>query len=303
MLAIAAGLCGGTALLLFALAELRQAVDDLAGARLRGLLTALAGDVPRALLTGTIVTAVLQSSTVVSVLIVSLAGASQLGLRQALGLIYGANIGTTVTAQLMAFPAGEWALILLALGLTCRRRPWGRALASLGWLFLGLHALEGAAMALAATRAATGLLAGLSDSPVLAACAGGVAAMLFHSSSAAVGLTMALAAKGLLDLPAAVAVVLGTNVGTCFTAQLVAMGRGYGARRAAWGHTLYNLVGAVAALCCLRPFVRCLEALGGSPARQLANAHALFNLASAAAFLPFTALFARLLCLLAPGED
>ncbi|MDP2014716.1 MAG: Na/Pi symporter, partial [Actinomycetota bacterium] len=249
--ALATGLAGGLALFLIGMDQMTDALKALAGHRLQRILSAVSGNRVSGAATGAVTTAALQSSSVTTVLTVSFVSARMLGLTQAAAVIIGANLGTTVTAQVIALDAAGFSLALVAAGgvmwLFVPRRPWqqaGRAIASLGILFLGLQVMSDAMQPLATYPPVLGLLSG-ATSPLVAVVLGAAVTALVQSSSATTGIVVALAATGLIDLPTGIAVILGANVGTCVTALIAAIGKGVDALRTAMVHVLVNVFGAL----------------------------------------------------------
>ena len=262
----------------------------------------------------------MQSSSAVTVMAVGLTGAGLLGLEQAAALVIGANVGATVTGQLLAFRPGALVYPALLLGLLLDRlgragkcRAAGRALFSLGLLFHGMELMGGALAPLAASPRAMALLAGASRSPALGAAAGAAMTALVQSSSATLAALQRLASQAgpdgvhsVLGLAGAVPILLGSNIGTTATALLAAAGRGRDAARAALAHLLFNVSGALVCLALLPAFLRLVTALSPAGpeadviARQIANAHTLFNLLAAALWLPFTDKLAALAARLVP---
>ncbi|MEX2587258.1 MAG: Na/Pi cotransporter family protein [Actinomycetota bacterium] len=293
------GFLGGLALLLFGLGHLTSALKGVAGDSLRALLARLTGNRFKAVSTGLVTTAVLQSSTVTTVLVVGFVDAGLLNLTSALGVILGSNVGTTVTAQVVAIDVADWALALVAVGFAAARYAkserftgWGNAVLGLGLVFVGIQAMGSATSPLSGHPPFLEVLAGLRN-PVIGAAAGAVLAALLHSSSATTVLAIVFASEGLLPLEAGLAVVIGANVGTCVTAGLVAVGKSRDAQRAAAGHIAFNLAGAVLWLSLISPLATIAAAaspqhpelegtarLSAEVPRQLANAHFVFNVSN-----------------------
>jgi phosphate:Na+ symporter len=303
---IAMGLVGGTALLMYGLGRLSGALRQAAGARLRETLDRLTRHRLSGFLTGISVTALTQSSTLVTVTLVGLATAGLLTVEQGIPVILGANIGTTLTAQLIAFNLAGQALWIVAAGFAAslvtrwpRVRLAGEAVLGLGLMFLGLYTLI---TAMAPLRTHPAVLQALAQAghPLLGFAAGLVLAALIHSSAGVIGVVIALGAQGLLPLPAAIAVCLGAEVGTCSTALISSIGRRAAARRVALAQLLFNLAGAALSLPFVGQFAALVEPLSASPARQIANAMTLFNLVWAVVFLGFTRRLAALVSRLVP---
>lgn len=290
------GLSGGLALFLIGMDQMTNALKALAGHRLQKILSTLSGNRITGALTGAVSTAAIQSSSVTTVLTVGFVSAELLTLTQAASVIIGANLGTTITAQVIALNVSELSLGLLAVGailwLFVSHRTWresGRAIASLGLVFFGLQVMGEAMKPLASYEPVLDLLSGAS-SPWIALLLGAGVTALIQSSSATTGIVIAMAATGLIDLPTGIAVILGANIGTCVTAVIAAIGKGRDALRTALIHVLVNLLGALIWLVLLSTLVDLVQFLNPSEiasARQLANAHTLFNLANTVLFLIF----------------
>ena len=279
---------GGLALFLYGTDSLCRAVQQGAGRRLRSLLARCTANPAAGLLTGAAVTAVLQSSSAVTVMVIAFLAAGLLQLRQAVPVVFGANIGTTVTAQLLAFRVESWRYMLLFGGvllcLACkgwRGRCVGEAVFGFGLLFEGVTVMRSAMEPLLQSPLLRLELARVQQSPL-------------HS---------------LLGLTAAIPILLGDNIGTTITAMLAAIGQGRDAKRVAAAHAIFNLSGA--AVCCalLQPFaalVRLCSPTGTECAviaRQIANAHTLFNGLCALVWLPLTGQMVRLVCALLPDKN
>lgn len=300
----------GLAFLLIGLRIMRRGLERAAHSRMRRALAALAGSPLTALLTGTVVTALVQSSTAITVLAIGFVNAGMLGLVQAIGIILGANIGTCVTAQMLSFNLTALAAPALAAGLAClalgKKRTAlkyaGQSLTGFGMIFLGLEIISGSFAPLRHSAWFAGLLSSLGGRPLLAALAGTVFTGLIHSSATTTAVVMALSRQGLLDLPSAIALVLGGNVGTCITAVLASIGGTATGKRVALAHVLLNLGGVMAFLPLLQPFSVLVQLTDPSPPRQIANAQTLFNVAGSLAVLPFIHGFARLLTVLVRGR-
>ena len=312
-------LFGGLALFLYSMDELSQALETAAGQRMKSLLAALTGGPVRGALTGIAVTAVLQSSSAVTVMLIGFVSAGLLTLRQAVPVIFGANIGTTATAQLLAFRAEDarWAVLFagVLLSFVCRSekgKAIGWALAAFGLLFEGVTVMGGAMAPLAGSPLFRSWMLHVREKPVLGLLAGLCMTLTVQSSSATIAVLQNLAEQpgpaggSILGLTGALPVLLGDNIGTTITAILASFGRGRDAKRAAAAHAVFNLSGA-AVFCALLPwYVRITEAVSPKGpeteviARQIANGHTLFNLICTAVWLPLTPLMVRLVMRLVP---
>lgn len=297
-------LAGGVGLFLYGLALMAEGMETAAAGPLKTMVTSLVCSVPRGILVGAAVTGVVQSSAAVTLLAISLAGSGLIPLAGAAGVVMGANIGTTVTAQLLRFSgAGSAALpVLLAQGccllgaaaaLFCRKGPLraaGQAVLGFGLLFSGLGGVRSAAAPLGQSPAFIRMLSQLRH-PLPGVAAGAVSSMLLQSSSAAVGLLQALAATGAVRWGLAVPVVLGQNLGACATPLLAARAGGTGAgRQCARFHLLFNLLGGLVCLGLMGAArLLGLDWMLAQPADPggIANFHTLFNAGATLALAPF----------------
>jgi phosphate:Na+ symporter len=307
------GLFGGLALFLGGLEQLSEGLKQAAGQTLKVILARLTTNRLTGALTGALVTGVLNSSSVTTVLVVGFVTAGVMTLTQSVGVIMGANIGSTVTAQLLAFNITAYALIPVAIGFFMlfagrrdRVKQAGKMLMGLGLVFFGMGLMGEAMEPLRSYPPFIKVLSSM-ERPVLGVLVGGLFTALVQSSAATVGIAIALASQGLLTLHGGITLALGANIGTCATALLAAIGKPPAAVRAAVVHLSFNVLGVAIWL----PLITVLANLAVriSPAtpelegivrtaaevpRQLANANTLFNVINTALFLPFTALFARL---------
>lgn len=298
----------GLTLLLTGLKLMRNGLERAAYSKMRRALTALTGSPLAAMLTGTVATALVQSSTAITVLAIGLVNAGIMGLVQAVGVILGANIGTCVTSQMLSFnlatlavPALAAGVMFLALGKkTAPLRFAGQSLFGFGFIFWGLDLVSDSFTPLRHSEWFIGILASLGGSPLLAVLAGAVFTGLIHSSATTTGVVMSLSHQGLLDLPSAIAVILGGNIGTCITAILASLGGTPTGRRVALAHVLLNLGGVLLFLPVIHPFALFMQLTDPSIPRQIANAQTVFNVVSSLAVLPFMHVFTRLLIFLIP---
>ncbi len=306
------GLMGGTALLMYGVEKMGDGLEKASGEMMKKMLSILTGKVWSAFLVGTFLTALVSSSTAVTVLTVGFVSAGLMTLPQAMGVIYGANIGTTITAQLMAFSFGfkltEIALPVLGIGFAVSMfsknktiKNIGDAVMGFGIMFLGLSILNSGVPFMQQNEAFQKFFLTYASNPFIAIILGIVATAMVHSSAATVGLVMVLGQAGLLNLETSVLIMLGDNIGTCVTAQLASMNGSLNARRTAWGHTLYNIIGVLLVILGFPLFVKLIEGFtqyfqprAGLDA-QIANSHTLFNLVTAIIFLPLNKYFVKFL--------
>jgi len=304
-------LLGGLALFLYGMEKMTDGLKAAAGKQMNVLLAKLTGKPVAGAITGAVVTAVIQSSSVTTVLVVGFVSAGLMTLVQSVGVIFGANVGTTFTAQIVAFNTTALALPLITVGFALSfiwkngmARHYGAMLMGLGLIFYGMAAMGTAMVPLRTHEGFAELLQTLQN-PFLGMLAGAVFTALVQSSSATIGLAVVMATQGLMSLPAGIAIVFGAKIGTSITAILAAIGKPQDAKRAAAIHVLFNVLGALVWL----PFIGQLASLAElvSPVyaylegtarlteevpRQIANAATIWATANVLIFLPFSGLFA-----------
>ena len=292
------GLGGGLALFLLGMGQITTALKAVAGDRLRTVLARLSSNRVAGALTGSVTTAVIQSSSVSTVLVVGFVSASLLSVTQASSVIIGANLGTTVTAQVIALDVTEYALGLLAVGalvgaLAGRRHVLaevGASITGLGFVFLGLDLMSDAMAPLGSYQPFLDLIAD-SSTPLVALLLGAAFTGLIQSSSATTGIVIVMASSGLLDLETGIAVILGANIGTAVTAVLAAVGKTRAAWRSALVHVLVNVIGAVVwvvfigSLADMATWAAGEEFQDAATPQQFANAHTIFNVINTIVFL------------------
>jgi len=292
------GLLGGLGIFLMGMEMAADGLKEAAGDRMRGLLSALTTNRFMGLTIGALVTAVLQSSSVTTVMLVGFVSATMMTVAQAIGVMMGAKIGTTITAQIIAFKVSKFALLFVAMGFILQMVGKRRAIKQLGtivlgfgMIFFGLAVMGDSMRPLRSVAEFTELLLQLADQPLLAIFLAVAFTAIVQSSSATIGLVVALCASGLLSLEAALPLAWGAHVGTCATALLSSIGSSREGKQIAVAHLIYSLVGVVVAFPFLGLFVDAARSLSDamgsdSVARQLANGHTIFTVASALVFLP-----------------
>lgn len=291
----------GLALLLTGMSTLREGLERFAGSQLKQTLLKLTATPSKGFLSGIVATGFLQSSTALTVLAVSFVDARLIGFENALGLILGSNIGTTLTPQLLAFPLTNVSLWFIFSGLIGFWLMRGQtrflllALTGLGTMFFSLSVLESAMAPLTEMSWVQSRLHQLDNSYILCIIAGTLLSALLHSSSAATGIAMVLTEEGWLNLPASLAFIFGVNIGTCFTAVIVSFFTSRAAQRVAIFHVLLNVFGVILFLPFITVLAEIIGNLGGSLSRQVANAHTIFNLTSSLVALPLLPYASRLL--------
>jgi phosphate:Na+ symporter len=303
-------LLGGLALLLHGMRLTGDGLQRAAGAHLRHLLTAATRNRLAGIGSGALVTALLQSSSATTLMLVGFVGAGLITFRQSLGVILGADIGTTATVQVLAFRAHGLALLLVATGFATNFfgarvvvKGLGQCLLGFGLLLLGMHVMiEGLAPVTDHPLTRQVLLA-LADNPLLGLLLGTLLSAVTASSAATIGIVLSLAHQGVLDLVHAVPVVLGANMGTCAVALTASWRSTAEARRVAVAHIAFKGLGVALVYPFIQPLAGLVAHTAADPARQIANAHTLFNVAVGALFLPGTPLAARVITALVPEEE
>jgi phosphate:Na+ symporter len=316
------GLLGGLAIFLFGLDQLTDMLKATAGARMRDVLARVTTNRFRGVLAGGFTTAVIQSSSVTTVLVVGFVSAGLMTLQQSIGVIMGASIGTTVTAQIIAFKITQYALVAVIIGFVMqfvskrhRVKRYGMMILGLGLVFYGMNMMGDATRPLRSYQPFIDLLAQMDD-PVLTILLSAGFTALIQSSSATTGVIIVLGSQGLISLEQGIALVLGANIGTCVTALLAAIGKPRHAVRPAVVHVLFNVSGVLiwfGFIDELAQFARWLspasaelagmERLAAEIPRQIANAHTLFNVGNTLIFIWFTGVFAWVVTKLVPEKE
>lgn len=293
----------GLVLFLFALNYLSDGLKALSGERLQAYLGRFTRNVLTGILAGVVVTTLLDSSSAVIIMTIALVNAQALTFRQAMGVVLGANVGTTFSSQLIAFNIGQWAGLPMLVGFLLlvatqrdHLRQWGQVLLGFGMLFLGLFLMEEAVEPLKKLPEVAAWMHGL-ESPLRGALVGAGATVLLQSSSATVGMAVVLAGQKLLTLPAGVALMMGAELGTCADTLVASIGRSRAAVKTGLFHFGFNLLSIAVGLTLIHPFTGLVEWLsaGAVPARQLANAHVLFNVLGVLLMAPLVPQAAALL--------
>ncbi|MCP3765045.1 Na/Pi cotransporter family protein [Domibacillus sp. A3M-37] len=305
---------GGLGIFLYGIKQMGDGLQASAGDRLREILDRFTTNPLMGVLAGILVTILIQSSSGTTVITVGLVSAGFMTLRQAIGVIMGANIGTTVTAFIIGIDIGEYSLPILALGSMLifffankKVNNSGRIIFGFGALFYGLELMSGGMKPLRELDAFHELTVNMASSPILGVFVGTVFTMIVQSSSATIGILQGLFAEGLLDLNAALPVLFGDNIGTTITAVLASIGASVAARRAAATHVLFNIIGAIIFLIILPLYTRFVsylqESMNLNPEMTIAFAHGTFNVTNTLIQLPFVALLAMIVTKLIPGQD
>jgi len=319
--AMGMGLLGGLALFLFGMGQMAGALKALAGERLKVILAKLTTNRVTGVFTGALVTSIIQSSSVTTVLTVGFISAGVLSLSQSVGIIFGSNIGTTMTAQIIAFKVTKFALLMVAVGFGMlfigkrdKIKQYGTMIMGLGLVFFGMSLMSSAMKPLRTYQPFLDLMTQM-ESPLLGLLVAALFTALVQSSSATTGIVIVMASQGLISLSAGIALIFGSNIGTCVTAMLASLGKPREAVRASLVHVLFNILGVlvwVAFIDYLAEWVTRFspvaaglsgtDKLAAEMPRQIANAHTIFNVANTLIFLPLAGQFARLAEYLVPDK-
>lgn len=323
------GVAGGLALFIYGMNLMSDGLKKAAGERLRIILETITKNPFIGVLVGVAVTAIIQSSSATTVMAVSFVNARLMTLPQAIGIIMGANIGTTVTAQLIAFKIGDYAYAVAAIGFILyffvKRKNWqyiGQVAFGFGLLFIGLNTMSNVLSPLAEADFFADWLVNLGKNPILGVGIGTLMTVIIQSSSATIGVLQTLASQPvviqgvvypLISLSSAIPILLGDNIGTTITAIFASIGTNKSAKRAAAAHSLFNVFGCLIFIILLPAFLKIVLWLSPQPGpgitradiipRQIANAHLSFNLLNTLIWLPFTGFLAKMVTRLIPGED
>lgn len=316
---IATQLGGGLALFLYGMRRMTEALKVVAGSGVKTLLARLTTNRFTAAVAGAAITAIVQSSSVTTVLIVGFVSAGLLTLSQSIGVILGANVGTTVTAQIIAFQVYKYGLLMIAMGfftdVLARRervRQWGIALMGLGLIFFGMELMSIATGPVREWQPFIDVMQNMRN-PLLSVAAGALFTAIVQSSSATTGIVIVLASQGLISLETGIGLILGANIGTCVTALLSTMGRPQEALQAAWAHVVFNVAGVLLWILFIPQFADLVRSVSPVSAeltgvaraaadtpRQVANAHTIFNIANLLIFIWLTRPLAGLIERLVP---
>lgn len=308
-------MAGGLGLFLFGIRTMGDGLENAAGAKLKRMLEVLTGNRFLAVLVGFVVTAIIQSSTATTVMVVGFVNAGMMSLAQAVGVIMGANIGTTVTSLLIALNfssvAAASVLVGVILMLASKKtlvKNLGSIFTGFGLLFLGIDLMSDSMAPLRESAGFMNFIVAVSDSPLrplFGILLGIVMTAVLQSSSASVGVLQTLAMQGLVPLKFSVFVLFGQNIGTCLTALFSTVGAKKNSKRAAVIHLLFNLLGTgmFILIALLTPYIEWIEKISSDPMAQIAISHIVFNVVSTVVLFPFAKLLVKLSCLIVPGKD
>ncbi|GBR76107.1 phosphate:Na+ symporter [Candidatus Termititenax persephonae] len=315
---------GGLAMFLYGMSALSTGLQKIAGKKLKEILAALTKNRLIGVAVGAGITGIMQSSSAVTVMAVGFVNAGLLSLKRGVSIILGANIGTTITAQLIAFNITKYALLFVGVGgllnLFARKKNWqwiGFSIFGFGLLFSGLNIMTDAFTFLKSDPAFHSLFVFFSGNPLLAVLGGCLLTFILQSSSATIGITQALALVGAIDFSTAVPLVFGENIGTTITAQLASLGASRNAKRLAWSHTMFNVLGTIIFMTSFLVryegvpiYIWFIDVItpgavfsGENISRHIANAHSLFNIINVLIFLPLLNLLVKIVTWLVPGKD
>ena len=305
---------GGLGLFLYSIKTMGDGLQQAAGDRLRFYIDKYTSNPFFGVLAGIGMTALIQSSSGVTVITVGLVSAGLLTLRQAIGIVMGANIGTTVTSFIIGFKLGDYALPMLFIGAVClfftKNRSInniGRIIFGVGGIFFALNLMSGAMEPLKDLQVFRDYMVELSKSPILGVFVGTGLTLLIQASSATIGILQNLYASGLIDLQGALPVLFGDNIGTTITAIIASLGANIAAKRVAGAHVAFNVIGTVICIVFLVPFTGLIQwfesALNLAPEMTIAFAHGTFNITNTIIQFPFIGALAYIVTKLIPGED
>ncbi len=321
ILPIIFGLLGGLALFLYGIEQMTRALKSVAGSRIKNLLARMTSNRIKGALTGAFATAVVQSSSVTTVLVVGFVSAGLVSLAQAISIIVGANVGSTLTVQIIAFNVTEYSLLMIAIGFGVRFimknekiKYLGLMLMGVGLLFLGMQFMSDATQPLRSYKPFIYAMSHM-ENPVVGIIIAAVFTAIIHSSAAAIGIVIALASQGFINLEAGIALVLGANIGTCITALLASIGNPRESKQAALSHVIINIIGVliwlpfiyrlddiVKILSPSFPELTGLNRIAAEAPRQIANAHTIFNLMNTIILLPFITPLGKFIAWILPAK-
>ena len=293
------GLLGGMGMFLYGMEMMSDGMKMTAGNSMRVILEKLTSNKFLAVFVGAFVTMVIQSSSATTVMLVSFVNSGLLNFTQALGVILGSNIGSTVTAQIVAFKVTDYALLLIAVGammsLFSKKetvKNLGFVILGFGLLFYGMKVMSDTMKPLRTDPTFNSILTSF-ENPFLGIMAGAIFTALVQSSSATTGIVITLASGGSITLEAGIPLIFGANIGTCVTALLAGLNASRDAKRVAIGHVIFNLLGVLLFCFWIPTFSEIISQTSNNIPRQIANAHTIFNILATVIFIPFTGLIAK----------
>lgn len=312
-LSVVISLCGGLGLFLYGMKVMSKAIETVAGAKLRHFLEIFTTNRFTGMIVGLIFTAVIQSSSACTAMVVSFVNAGLMNLFQAAGVIFGANIGTTVTSQLVSFNISKYAPIILLIGVVFvmfakkqKVKDSGEIIVGFGILFMGLQTMSSSMSSLKTDPAVANLLLSI-DSPILATIVGMLITTIVQSSSVTVSIVLLMAQQDLLTLPMCLYIIMGCNIGACTTAIIASLPGKKDAKRAAMIHLWFNIIGTalmyVVLAVAMDPVIRFIQLFSADNGRFVANAHTLIKVAQVIVLLPFIKPIVKLSIATVRGED
>ncbi|MGI6093867.1 MAG: Na/Pi cotransporter family protein [Lachnospiraceae bacterium] len=311
---IAFSLLGGLGLFLYGMTMMSQGLEKVAGAKMRSVLEFFTKNRFIGMMVGLVFTAIIQSSSATTVMVVSFVNAGLMNLMQAAGVIMGANIGTTMTSQLIAFNLSAVAplfviggVLMMMMAKKTSVKRIGEVVLGFGILFMGLSTMSGAMSTLKESAYIADLLSSLTNH-YLAVLVGFLVTAVLQSSSATVGIVLLLASQGLLELPICFFIIMGCNMGSCVSALIASLGGKTDAKRAAWIHFLFNIIGTAILMVifsvALEPITALIQRISGdNMARCVANAHTLIKVSEVVMLFPFIQWIVKLTYKIVPGEE
>lgn len=295
------GLFSGLALFLFGMEFMGDGLENAAGSRLKSFFDKAITNPFKGALVGTIVTAIIQSSSATTVMVVGFVNAGLMSLYQAVGVIMGANIGTTITGQLITFKIDDYIPLFIIIGAALilfmkqeKRKEIGKIVFGFGLLFMGLSQMKDAMSPIAQTTFFQDLILALEGNMFLGILVGAAMTAVVQSSSASTAILLSLAATGAISLQVAIPILFGNNIGTCVTALLSSLNANKVAKKAAFIHLSFNLIGTLIFLPLINILSQVVMYMGGDIDKQIANAHTIFNIVNAIILLPFAGVFVKL---------
>lgn len=295
------GLFSGLALFLFGMEFMGDGLENAAGSRLKSFFDKAITNPFKGALVGTIVTAIIQSSSATTVMVVGFVNAGLMSLYQAVGVIMGANIGTTITGQLITFKIDDYIPLFIIIGAALilfmkqeKRKEIGKIIFGFGLLFMGLSQMKDAMSPIAQTTFFQDLILALEGNMFLGILVGAIMTAVVQSSSASTAILLSLAATGAISLQVAIPILFGNNIGTCVTALLSSLNANKVAKKAAFIHLSFNLIGTLIFLPLINILSQVVMYMGGDIDKQIANAHTIFNIVNAIILLPFAGVFVKL---------
>ncbi len=305
-------LLGGLALFLYGMKIMGDGLELVAGSKLQSILEKLTNNKFMGMLVGVVVTAIIQSSSATTVMVVGFVNAGLMNLSQAIGVIMGANIGTTVTGQLIALDIGLIAPVIAFIGLLLilfskkeKVNYLGQVIIGLGMLFIGMGTMSDAMSPLREVPEFRSLMTSFSN-PIFGVIIGALVTCIIQSSSASVGILQAMAAQGLIGIGGAMYVIFGQNIGTCITAFIASIGSNKNAKRASLCHILFNIFGAIffIVISFILPLDKWIMSLApGNTVKQIANLHTIFNIVTTILLLPISSKLGTIALKIIPGDD